>query len=123
MKAQENGVTEVTGLHEATTDRNYSKTATRPPGYRHGDKGYNSRPAPGWQSLAASSLSDMDVDDLDSALFLFALRMIQTTPPPDLARTWKQYGPFWAKRLRAGAFRIVAKEYRMRSGETGTEQG
>ena len=64
-----------------------------------------------WKTLAASSLTDLDVNDLDQALFLFALRKIQKTPAADVREVWKRYVPFWKRRLLPEAFRMVAGIY------------
>jgi hypothetical protein len=68
-----------------------------------------------WHRLADSNLTDMDVVDLDDAMFLFAYRMIQHADQAALDGIWKRYSHYWRKRQQEEAFQVVLRLYELRS--------
>ena len=58
-----------------------------------------------WHALAASTLTDLDVTDLDEALFLFALRKVEEASDPEEA--WTRLSRWWRERMPPEAFRVV----------------
>ena len=73
---------------------------------------------------AESGKTDLDVYDLDEAMFLFAVGMIRSAA--DRATVWEQYSPFWAKRLPPDAFALLVQVYGEQAGiptEHGPECG
>lgn len=50
-----------------------------------------------WRSLLASGKSDMEVTDLDEALFLFAAGKLRSAR--DVESIWCHFAPFWKIRL------------------------
>ncbi len=61
-----------------------------------------------WLSLAESGRSDLDVDNLDEALFLFALRKIKATPALEHPAMRRQFDRYWKRRLHREAYKILA---------------
>lgn len=108
---RENSKVTDTRLQETITDQHdYKKRCHLSPNSM-ASEGDSNRACSDWHALAASSLTDLDVDDLDQALFLFALRKVQKAPAADLSGVWKRYAPYWKRRLLPEAFRIVAEVY------------
>jgi hypothetical protein len=71
-----------------------------------------------WHALAESGLTDLDVDGLAPALFLFAYQKIQKCSQCALPGIWKHFAPYWERRLPSGAFKIVESEYARRATQT-----
>ncbi len=117
--AHENRRETVTGLHDAITNDNNLKSMPPRTTEMHGYEGDKNRVETNWEALAASSLTDMDVDDLDQALFLFALRKTQKTDIADIRDVWNRYALYWRRRLPAEAFRLVIGAYQERLGGAG----
>lgn len=63
-----------------------------------------------WGSLLTSGKSDLDVDDLNEALFLFAAQKLQTAN--DVAATWNQFSRYWKERLPSCAFDLIDSSQR-----------
>ena len=58
-----------------------------------------------WHTLASSALTDLDVTDLDEALFLFALRKVKEAGDPE--EVWTRFSRWWRERMPPNAFRLV----------------
>jgi hypothetical protein len=65
-------------------------------------------------ALASSALTDMDVTDLDEAISLFALRMVQKASMAELPTLWKRHSRYWKRRIAKEAYEIVAQTYQQR---------
>lgn len=64
-----------------------------------------------YATLATSTLTDADVDNLDNALFLFALRIVQGAPVDELPAIRARYADHWRVRMEPEAFGIVKGEF------------
>lgn len=78
-----------------------------------------------WHTLTSSTLTDLDVTDLDEALFLFALRKVEEAGDPK--EVWTRFSPHWQERMPPEAFRVVVEAYEGRVapslGRAGTGPG
>lgn len=57
-----------------------------------------------WHYLLESGKTDMDVTDLDEAMFLFAAEKLRTAGDEEM---WNHYAPFWEKRLPHEAMKVL----------------
>ena len=71
-----------------------------------------------WHALAASGLGDMQVIPLTEALFLFALRKVESIPADDLTAMWNQYARRWEERLPGEAFKLIEAACGNRKGRS-----
>jgi hypothetical protein len=67
-----------------------------------------------WNALAASPLTDMDVVNLDEAIFLFALRTVEQAFMKELSGVRERHFRYWKQRLPERAFKIVARTFQRR---------
>jgi hypothetical protein len=72
------------------------------------------------RALVESGKTDLDVTDLDEALFLFAVNKVREASSRDLPRLWLKYGNYWRERLSREAFGMVERIYQE---STSTEKG
>jgi hypothetical protein len=74
-------------------------------------------------TLIESGKTDLDVRDLDEALFLFAVNKVREASSRELPRLWLKYGKYWRERLSEEAFGMVERIYQdSTSTEKGTEE-
>jgi hypothetical protein len=71
-------------------------------------------PFASWRALADSGLEDVQAVSLDQAVFLFAIRKVERTPPGELAAVWARHGKYWRERLPRAAYELVLVEYQQR---------
>ncbi|MCE5334532.1 MAG: hypothetical protein LLG06_08055 [Desulfobacteraceae bacterium] len=67
-----------------------------------------------WEELASSGLSDMDATDPSEAIFLFALRLVETADPETLLTVWERERPWWKRKLPVAAYRILSDTFHER---------
>lgn len=60
-----------------------------------------------WRLLDESGKGDEDSKDITDALFLYALRMIQSEKPEKLKMLWIAYGQYWKDRLPIEAYEYL----------------
>jgi len=65
-------------------------------------------------NLSSSGLTDMDVDRLDGALFLFAFHLVKRCPDDQFDSMGRQHCPYWRRRLPLEAWKIVKTEIKQR---------
>lgn len=67
-----------------------------------------------YQNLAESGKTDLEVDDLNEAIFLFALDLVRTCPDENFMEMGHRYCPHWRKRMPPEAWVIVKEEIKHR---------
>jgi hypothetical protein len=58
-----------------------------------------------WRTLLESGKSDLDVSNLDEAIFLFAAAKLRNAEA--LSTNWDRFSPYWEKRLPVHAWKLL----------------
>ncbi len=73
-----------------------------------------SKQEPNWVQLFGSDLDDFGVICVEAAIFLFAVRSVQTCAQYDFEAMCRRYVPGWRKNMAPEAWKVVAGEIRKR---------
>ena len=63
-----------------------------------------------WKELASNGKTDLEVDDLEQALFLFAYHRVRQCPDVDFEVVCRANVPYWRKRIHPEAWPIVKRQ-------------
>ena len=78
------------------------------------DNGVRLLGSPNWEGLLGSNLDDFGVICVEAAIFLFAVRSVQTCAQYDFEAMCRRYVPGWRKNMAPEAWKVVAGEIRKR---------